>query len=320
MGNIVVNGPFLIEKRDSGVLMNLVRNPVYRGRFSGNVQRVWINFHNSPEWEIRSAMYEAGNLDVIDITWFPKTEMNRLRRQHSGDYISAPHQSVFYLVFNTVRAPFDDPRIRRAFMMAENKQTVAAVIPATGGLIPPIMPGHSPGIGVPYDPVGAQELMTQAGYPGKSGFPLVEILIWPGAEFQMEDLRLNWREDLGVDLTWNFVPFGERSGSELFHIALQGWIADYPDPDNFLRVGFRKEISGWDGVGFDGLVARARRMLDQTQRVKLYQEADRMLIEEAVVLPLVYAMTHMLVKPWIKRFPISPMQDWFLKDVVIEPH
>jgi len=107
---------------------------------------------------------------------------------------------------------------------------------------------------------------------------------------------------------------------ELFYMALKGWVADYPDPDNFLRVGFRKEMSGWDGIGFGGLVARARRILDQTQRVKLYQEADRMLIEEAVVLPLVYGMTHLLVKPWIKRVPISPMQDWFLKDVVIEPH
>ena len=99
-----------------------------------------------------------------------------------------------------------------------------------------------------------------------------------------------------------------------------GWIADYPDPDNFLRVGFHKELSGWDGAAFDGLVAKARRMLDQTQRLKLYQEADRILIEEAIVLPLVYGMTHLVVKPWIKRFPISPMQNWFLKDVIIDPH
>ena len=103
-------------------------------------------------------------------------------------------------------------------------------------------------------------------------------------------------------------------------MILEGWAADYPDPDNILRVGFPKEIADWNEVVFDGLVAKARRMLDQTQRLKLYQEADRILIEEAVVLPLVYGMTHLLVKPWVKRFPISPMGEWFLKNVIIEPH
>jgi oligopeptide transport system substrate-binding protein len=85
-------------------------------------------------------------------------------------------------------------------------------------------------------------------------------------------------------------------------------------------VGFDKEITGWDGVIFDGLVAKARRMLDQTQRLKLYQKAESILIEEAVVLPLFYHMNHMLVKPWVKRFPISPNTNLFLKEVVIEPH
>ena len=326
VGNIVVNDPFLIEKWDPGVLMTLVHNPVYRGRFSGNVQRVRINIHTVPEWETVLAMYEADDLDVMFIDFFPPEEMNRLRRQHSSDYISAPSLSVFFLVFNTVRAPFDDPRIRQAFMMAADKQAgVAAAsggafIPAMGGLIPPGMPGHSPDIGVPYDPVGAHELMTQAGYPNGLGFPDVEVLIWPVAKVRMEGLWRSWREALGVDLTWNFVPFGERSGSEPFHMALQGWIADYPDPDNFLRVGFRKEITGWLGETFDELVTNASRMLDQAERLKLYQEADGMLIEEAVVLPLAYVMDHLLVKPWVKRFPISPMRVWFLKDVVIEPH
>ena len=214
-------------------------------------------------------------------------------------------------------------------MMAADKQTRGsaasggAVFPAMGGLIPPGMPGHSPGIGVPYDPVGAQELMAQAGYPNGRGFPVVEVILWPNAESQMEGMRRNWREALSVEVAYKKFPMIdilEKAISEPFHIAFQGWVPDYPDPDNILRVGFPKEMSGWDGAAFDGLVAKARRMLDQTQRLKLYQEADRILIEEAIVLPLVYGMTHLLVKPWVKRFPISPMGEWFLKDMIIEPH
>ena len=274
-------------------------------------------------------MYEADDLDIIKITHFPPEEMNRLRRQHSGDYSSAPQQTVVFRGCNTVRAPFDDPRIRQAFMMAADKQargsatSIGAVIPAMGGLVPPGMPGHSTGIGVPYDPIGAQELMAQAGYPNGRGFPVVEVLIWQRVEIQMESKRQSWREVLGVEVAFKKIPLNdipERAKSEPFHIAFQGWVPDYPDPDNFLRVGFHKEMSGWDGAAFEELITNARRMLDQAERLKLYQKADRMLIEEAVVLPLSYNMNHMLVKPWVKRFPISPMQDWFLKDVIIEPH
>ena len=103
-------------------------------------------------------------------------------------------------------------------------------------------------------------------------------------------------------------------------MVFQGWGADYPDPDNFLRVGFDKDLSGWGGEAYEKLVDSARHSQDQGQRMELYQQADKMLIDEAVVLPWVYIMTHLLVKPWVKNYPLSPMGRWFLKDVVIKPH
>jgi ABC-type oligopeptide transport system substrate-binding subunit len=60
--------------------------------------------------------------------------------------------------------------------------------------------------------------------------------------------------------------------------------------------------------------------LDQEERIKLYQRADRILIEEAGVMPLTYGRLHLLVKPWVKRFPVSPIKICFFEDVVIEPH
>jgi ABC-type transport system substrate-binding protein len=45
-----------------------------------------------------------------------------------------------------------------------------------------------------------------------------------------------------------------------------------------------------------------------------------MLINEAVILPLSYGMQHWLVKPWVKNYPLSPSEGWFLKEVIIEPH
>jgi ABC-type oligopeptide transport system substrate-binding subunit len=134
---------------------------------------------------------------------------------------------------------------------------------------------------------------------------------------------LSLREVLGVEHTWDFVPIievPERAKVKPPHLTLRGWIADYPDPDNYLRVGFRKQLTGWHGEVFEELIELARRTQDQGERIRLYQRADKMLIDESIVLPFANCVGHFLVKPWVKNFPLSPMGIWFLKDVVIEPH
>ena len=68
------------------------------------------------------------------------------------------------------------------------------------------------------------------------------------------------------------------------------------------------------------MLEAARRIPDQAERVKFYQAADRLLIEEAAILPLFHARNHILVKPWVKRYPISPLHAAYWKYVIIEPH
>jgi ABC-type oligopeptide transport system substrate-binding subunit len=58
----------------------------------------------------------------------------------------------------------------------------------------------------------------------------------------------------------------------------------------------------------------------QELRNEMYQEADRILVEEAVIMPLAYGGSHLLVKPWVRRFPASATRFWFWKDVIIDPH
>ena len=61
-------------------------------------------------------------------------------------------------------------------------------------------------------------------------------------------------------------------------------------------------------------------MTDPAERLKFYQAADRLLMDEAGVIPLTYERNHVLLKPWVKRFPISPIKTTYFKDIVIEPH
>jgi ABC-type oligopeptide transport system substrate-binding subunit len=61
-------------------------------------------------------------------------------------------------------------------------------------------------------------------------------------------------------------------------------------------------------------------MTDLAERIKIYQAAERILNLEAVIVPLSYGRQHLLIKPWIKQYPITPLKATYWKDVIIEPH
>ena len=330
VGSIVTNGPFRLGAWQRGESMVLVRNADYRGRFTGNAQRVELTLLPLREWPAVLEKYEAGDLDVILRLWHvPPLERDRIRRRHAGEYVSVPALHTGYVGFDLSRPPFDDVRVRRAFALAIDKETLADVVnrgywsPATGGFVPPAMPGHSPGIGLPYDPEEARRLLAEAGYPGGRGFPVVRAVTFRGIEATVEYLQAQWRENLGVEVPCQAVRFGEYGewgGGEPPHISISAWQADYPDPDNFLRVGLQSACRGWRCEAYDRLVNEARRTIDQRERMGLYRQADRILIEQAPVIPWVHLRWSLLVKPWVKRYPASAIRQWFWKDVIIEPH
>jgi oligopeptide transport system substrate-binding protein len=69
---------------------------------------------------------------------------------------------------------------------------------------------------------------------------------------------------------------------------------------------------------YERLLEQARQITDQAQRMQLYQQADRILMEEAVIVPLLYLQSHLLLKPWVRRFPTAAIKSpGFWKDVVI---
>jgi len=305
----------------------LVHNPEYRGRFTGNAERVELSV--VPEWPARLAMYEAGNLDTLLLSPAPPPERDRIRQRHAGECISGPRLATYFVRLDVTQPPFHDVRVRKAFAFAVDEERLAGVVcrglvfPGTGGFVPSGMPGHSPGIGLPYAPAQARQLLDEAGYPGGRGFPVVEALTLRSNATESQFLATQWRDNLGIEITWRIVESAEsleRLATQPPHILLDGWLADYPDPDNFLRVGRQYCQADWRSETYDKLVEEARRATDQTERMKLYQQADRILIEETAIIPISYLRFHLLVKPWVTRFPTSAVKVWFLRDVVIEPH
>jgi ABC-type oligopeptide transport system substrate-binding subunit len=98
-------------------------------------------------------------------------------------------------------------------------------------------------------------------------------------------------------------------------------VADYPDADNFLRVavGSKAGIRIVDPE-YSRLINTAHRSVDQAERVRLYQAADRILIEEAYLAPLTYGRSHLLIQPWIRSYQPLPLRTMNFKDVQIDEH
>jgi ABC-type oligopeptide transport system substrate-binding subunit/DNA-binding SARP family transcriptional activator len=331
LGNLVTNGPFRLVSWERGQSMLLERNPTYYGRSTGNLQQIelWFRPADPAGW---LEMYEEDRLEVVVLHFLlPLTDWERARRRFAGEFVSVPGLHTHYVGFDVKSPPFDDPQVRRAFVLATDKEALAHVtlrgfaFPATGGFVPPGVPGHSPGIGLPYDPEQARLLLAAAGYPAGQGFPKLEIVSADKPLFVStgENLQTQWLHNLGVEIAPSFLSWGEhldRLGKESPHIWLMGWTADYPDPDNFLRVADWRRVGGWRNDHYDQLIEDARRVMDQGQRMRMYQQADQILLEEAPILPLWHYRSHLLVKPWVSRYPTSPMRLWFWKDVILEPH
>jgi ABC-type oligopeptide transport system substrate-binding subunit/DNA-binding SARP family transcriptional activator len=326
---IVTNGPFRLASWNRDASMVLTHNPAYHGRRRGNVDQVELRLLPDGAWSARWQMYQAGGLDVLNLKGSPALERDRARHQYPSEYVSGPRLSTDYTAFITNRKPFDDPRVRRAFGLAIDREGLREAVsgadsaPATGGFIPVGMPGHSAGIGLPYDPKRARDLLAEAGYPGGRGFPAAGWLCVPGSEPFLEYMQTQWHQNLGVEVHWEVLEIAtliQRLNQRPAHMFSLRWVADYPDPDSFLRANLIRRYTRWRNPTYEGLVERARRSTEQAERMKLYAQADRILIEEAVLLPAFYGRTQLLVKPWVSRYPTSPVDRLFWKDVVIESH
>lgn len=319
------NGPFRLQDWEEGRMARFERNPCYRGDFPGNLEQVEL--YLVPDWHDRLKMYEADELDVQDLTWFPPREAEHLRLTHAGEYISKPYLFTGYIGFDVSRLPFDDVRVRQAFGLAIDKDILADVVgrgrlpPAKGGFVPPGIPGHVEGIGLPYNPQKARRLLAEAGYPDGRGFPSLSFVIPQGAIIvDLDFVRSQWQRNLGLTFDFeilDFLTIVQRLMSSPPQLYAFSYVADYPDPDSFLRSPFCLPATRWQNPAFDFLVNEAVKATDNDERMKLYQQAENILIEESPLLPLVYGRQHLLLKPWVKRYPTSTSRSIHWKDVVL---
>ena len=248
VGAYVCNGPYRLESWDPGKRMAFVRNPSYRGLWRGNAGRI-----EAPvivEYDKLLEAFDVGDLDGINLLRTRPARVANLRSRYRRMLVSMPSLSTVYLAFDCGRPPFNSAAVRRAFAHAIDHQGLLGQVdirqPAPGGFLPPGMPGHSPVLGLARDAALARQLLTEAGFPGGEGFPKVEFLFTgdPGEDPVASHLARGWSEVLGVGVRQVGVAWEEflrRRDNDPPAISVSGWSADYPDPDNMLRILFHSQ-------------------------------------------------------------------------------
>jgi ABC-type oligopeptide transport system substrate-binding subunit/class 3 adenylate cyclase/ABC-type dipeptide/oligopeptide/nickel transport system ATPase subunit len=326
--NIVTNGPFTLSSWKHGKLMFFERYPHYHGHFGGNVQQVRLELGG--DVSDYTDKYIADDLDVLT-NWFSSTDdIDRLRQLSPTDYQFAPQFATMFLSLNASLSPLNEKSVRQALACALDRERLANEIwmgyylPALGGFVPPGMPGFSDHIALPYDPACARQLLAEVGLPSGRNLPGISLITYKDRKVIAEFLQRQWRDNVNLDIEIEALEvqdFQNRLMKDQYSIAYAGWWADYADPDNFLRVCVYDAIPPKLKADYDDLLVKARKTTDPSERLRIYREMDRMLIDEALIIPLVYAQGHLMIKPWIKNYQTSALKHpGFWKDVTILPH
>ncbi|MBI4042656.1 MAG: peptide ABC transporter substrate-binding protein [Deltaproteobacteria bacterium] len=330
-GNIVTNGPFLLEEWQHNYKLTLVRNDNYWGE-KAKLRRI-VGYMITEESSSLN-LYETGKLDIM--RGIPTSDIQRLK--NTPDYYKIPLLAAYYYGFNVNKPPFNDPNVRKAFSAAIDREEICKAlqgdqIPLTSW-IPKGMLGYNPNVGIKFDPDKAVAYLKQAGY--EKGDPRLQGITLAyntneGHKQVAENLQALWQKHLGVKVNidnqeWKVfldilhsIPAKPLASPHLFRM---GWVGDYPDPDNFMNLftsGSDNNHTGWKNSHFDKLIERAAVEIDPDVRLSLYNEAQRVLTEEEVpILPIYVYTTQKLIKPYVKGFQLNPLDEYYLDTIWVE--
>ncbi len=311
-------GPFKLTKLDPEAEMVFSRNPDYYGE-RAKLERVVYQFFTAASIQL----YETDEVDVAGVSLSYIDRASDPAGPFAGQLQTSPEISYFYVGFNFNEPPFDDPLVRRAFTLALDRERMVSLLyrdmvtPAQG-VLPPGLPGYDPDLaGLPYDPEAALELIRQSSYGSVENLPPITLTDsgYGGLVSGFtEAMVVLWRETLGVEVKVRLVEpmvFFYDLTAELDQLYTIGWIADYPHPQNFLDVLFRSGSAynhgGYRDPEFDALLDRANTEPDWARAQALYRQAERILVDDAVCIPLTFGQNFYLVKPHVEGYQLNPI-------------
>lgn len=317
-GATVYNGPFVLDEWRFKRSLTLRRNPAYWDRDRVRLQSVEILDVADPNtaW----LMYAAGRVDWIaslEATFTPElvaradspfaTALNHDGLDRNDIHAFGAFGTYFYN-FNCLPElpdgrinPFADPRVRRAFALAVDKQALCksvlrrAETPAVTLIPPGAIPGYPTVAGLPFDPPAARRLLADAGYPDAALFPEVVIRFNNESYHGLiaQSIAAMFHAHLGVRVRVEgkeSQSYREDKQNHRFMIARASWFGDYTDPTTFLdtlATDNGNNDSAYTDPAYDALLRRADAEPDAAKRLALLAQAETRVCRETLpILPL----------------------------------
>ncbi len=320
--NIVSNGPFRLVEWVAEKQMVFEPNLTYHGGAPG-IDRLVVNMIRQDSTAL--VAYEAGELDMVEV---PPAELARIQSDpRLASHLQAnPELSTMHLRLSVQLKPFDDVRVRHAFALAIDRETLCnQVLQGIGQpayqFLPPNLLGHDDQFGreLAFDPAKARDLLAAAGYAGGKDMPLIYWQYEQNETYQtlFEALQAMLLEHLGVRTELAPTEAGARQAWRMQrplrpHFYRQLWGADYPDPHNFMapqaELWQKAPELIYSNPAFDDLVWQAAKEMDPTRRAELYRRCQQILvIDDPAIIPLYHPIRRRLINPALQGLIINGM-------------
>ena len=327
-GNLVGNGPYKLEEWKINRHITVIKNPYYWDE--GNVSINSIVFKPVDNAVTEERMFRAGALHVTSS--IPADKIAIYQEKSAPELKITPYLGTYFYRLNINTPQLQDKRVRRALGMAiDRKQLVDNI--TKGGQIPaytmtpPGTMGYFPESTLNFDPEAAKRLLAEAGYPNGEGFPPIEILYNTNEGHRkiavaLQEMRKNY---LNIDIKllnqeWKVYLATESAGD--YQISRGGWIGDYVDPNNFLDMFLcngGNNRTGWCNEEYDRLILEvAPSQSSHEQRLKIFQQAETMLLEDMPIIPVYTYTSIKLLHPSVRNFDDNILNQAMYKDLYLD--
>ncbi len=243
-----VSGPYELAAWRLNDKVRLRKNPRYWDAAHTQSEIVDMLPIGSPNTALN--LYETGEADIVwDKELVPEELMDVLKTRpdfHTYDYLG-----IYFYRFNVTRKPLDDPRVRRAFALATDRQRLVRKLLRGGEkaafhFVPDGVADYESPPCPGFDPEAGRKLLAEAGFPDGTGFPRLEFSFYSaasgGAKMQEKvavELQQMWRDGLGVQVDLHQIErkiFLSAQSRLDYDLSGSSWIGDYDDANTFLDL------------------------------------------------------------------------------------
>lgn len=332
--SLITNGQYKVSEMVSKDHITLVPNQYYWGG-QPTLKQI-INYEISDDNQAYSK-YQTGELDLDSIP-LADTDLVKNDAKLKNELKIVPQLTLFWMDFNTRIAPFNNKQARLAFSKAVDRNALVNNVlkgrsSAADYFIPKGMNGYRPDLGKTqaFDASAAKSMLTQAvGDPSKVN---IDFLIRNSTanvqigQFIQDQLQTN----LGVKVKLDVIDsktVTTRLRKHDYQLYVGGWGADYPDDQDWFDIwmtGSGNVFGGYSNPDYDKLVKQADAEQNASKRQSLYDQAQKILIDDAGGGFLYQRNFWFVVKPYVKGLTTTPTDfenvgDQFWGNVSIAQH